>query len=188
MISRRRALIAGLGTALAGAGGFIFREEWWEKRVAIVEPGRIHRGAWQRPRPLLRLIARERIRTIVTLTAINPDDPKYVEQDAVVRKTGIAWRIIPMRGSRATIDQMTEAADLIADPANHPVFFHCVGGHHRTNLVHAAYRIRHHGLSGEDAWAEVAAFPWSRPDRDLEDHTRILAYASHIGSLSRSGS
>src|SRR4051812_22166094 len=116
-------------------------DEVAEKRVAVVTPGRLVRGAWQKPGPLRRLIAREGIRTVVTLTAINRDDPKYVAQAAVVRRTGVAWVIVPMRGSRATLDQMAAAADLLADPARQPVFFHCVGGHHRTSLVHAAYRI-----------------------------------------------
>lgn len=179
--SRRRFLIAGLGVATAGTGLACVWDDWIEKRVAVVEPERIYRGAWQRPRPLLRLIAREKIRTVVTLTAINRDDPKYVDQEAVMRQAGVDWRIIPMHGSRATPDEMTEAADLIANPAHQPVFFHCVGGHHRSNLVHAAYRIRHCGASGQEAWDEVAALPWSRPDRDVEDHTRILAYASRLG-------
>ena len=125
-----------------------------EKRVAVVVPGRLVRGAWQRPWPLRRLIAREKIRTIVTLTAINRDDPKYVRQARVVRDAGVDWIIVPMRGSRATLEQMAEAADLLADPRRQPVFFHCVAGHHRTSLVHAAYLIRHQGFSADGAWRD----------------------------------
>ena len=47
---------------------------------------------------------------------------------------------------------MAEAADLLADPNRQPVFFHCVAGHHRTSLTHAAYLIRHAGYSAEQAW------------------------------------
>ena len=46
----------------------------------MVVPGRLIRGAWQDPEALRAIIARERIKTIVTLTAINRDDPKYVGQ------------------------------------------------------------------------------------------------------------
>jgi protein tyrosine phosphatase (PTP) superfamily phosphohydrolase (DUF442 family) len=152
-------------------------EELAEKRVAVVAEGRLVRGAWQRPGPLRRLIEREGIRTIVTLTAINRDDPKYVAQEEVVRRTGVAWVIVPMRGSRATMEQMAEAADLLADPARQPVFFHCVGGHHRTSLVHAAYRIRHQGWSAERAWREVAGLPWARPEADARDRRLIGAFA-----------
>ena len=136
-----------------------------EKRVRVVVPGRIIRGAWQTPEALRSIIEREGVKTIVTLTAINHDDPKYVDQAKVVAETGVAWLFVPMRGSRATLEQMVEAADLLADPALQPVFFHCVAGHHRSSLAHAAYLIRHHGWAAEPAWDHVAALPWARPVR-----------------------
>lgn len=158
------------------------------KRVAVVEPGRIFRGAWQSPGTLNSLIRKESIRTVVTLTAINRDDPKYVSQLEATRKAGVDWRIIPMRGSTATVEQMAEAADMIADPSLQPVFFHCVGGHHRSNLVHAAYLIRHKQYSAEAAWSKVASLPWSRPtaDADIRDHARIVEFAALEASRSRS--
>jgi protein tyrosine phosphatase (PTP) superfamily phosphohydrolase (DUF442 family) len=127
-----------------------------------------------------RLLAREKIRTVVTLTAINRDDPKYVAQQAALRGTGVDWVIVPMRGSSATLDQMAEAADLLADPRRQPVFFHCVAGHHRTSLVHAAYLIRHEGRSADEAWDAVAQLPWTRPEAaaDREDRRRIDAFAA----------
>lgn len=155
-------------------------DDWFEKRVRTVVPGRLVRGAWQRPRPLEKVLAREKIRTIVTLTAINRDDPKYVAQNAVVQRTGVDWIIVPMRGSSATLDQMAEAADLLADPKHQPVFFHCVAGHHRTSLVHAAYLIRHEGWSAERAWDAVARLPWTRPEApaDGDDRRLIAAFAA----------
>ena len=141
-------------------------------------PGHLIRGAWQKPGPLARLIAKEKIRTVVTLTAINRDDRKYVTQAEVVRRTGVDWIIVPMRGSSATPEQMAAAADLLADPKRQPVFFHCVAGHHRTSLTHAAYLIRHEGWSAERAWDEVAHLPWTRPDAraDREDQRLIKAF------------
>ncbi len=156
-VSRRSRWIAGLALFL---GSVLVAATLWDgtagKRVRVVVPGRLVRGAWQSPDALRRLIARERIKTIVTLTAINRDDPKYVGQAEVVRQTGVHWIIVPMRGSRATLEQMADAADLLADPNRQPVFFHCVAGHHRTSLTHAAYLIRHAGYSAEQAWEVVA--------------------------------
>lgn len=191
-MKRRRAIVLtllGASTAL-GTGLAVYRDDLWEKRVAVVEPGRLIRGAWQRPGPLRQIIEREKIRTIVSLTAINRDDPKYVAQAEVVRETGVDWIIIPMRGSRATLAQMAEAADLLADPARQPVFFHCVAGHHRTSLVNAAYRIRHDGWTVPRAWREVMSFPWARPDADGDDRHLIEAFAaaqpSHVTAQSPS--
>lgn len=155
------------------------------ERLRVVVPGHLIGGAWQQPDALRRLIDREHIRTIVTLTAINRDDPKYVAQAPVVQESGVDWIIIPMRGSTATLDQMAEAADLLADPARQPVFFHCVAGHHRTSLAHAAYLIRHAGYSGERAWETVSALPWARPwaASDERDRARILDFAETQASI-----
>lgn len=180
--SRRLAVLAAFAVALGLAA------EWdavFEKRVAVVVPGRVVRGAWQRAWPLERILDREKIRTIVTLTAINREDPKYVEQARVVRAQGVDWIIVPMRGSRATLKQMAQAADLLADPRRQPVFFHCVAGHHRTSLVHAAYRIRHEGWSAQRAWAEVSALPWARPQADQADRKLIEAFAAECRTMAR---
>ena len=185
---RRRAWMRlGVGAAAALAGGAAWSwDDWFEKRVAVVEPGRAIRGAWQRPGPLGRIIGRERVRTVVTLTAINADDPKYEGQVAVVRRLGVGWRFVPMRGSRATLEQMAEAADLIVDPALQPVFFHCVAGHHRTSLAHAAVRIRHQGWTAARAWGEVAALPWARPGSGSDRSDLRLITAFGASSLARS--
>jgi protein tyrosine phosphatase (PTP) superfamily phosphohydrolase (DUF442 family) len=150
------------------------RDDWFEKRVKVVDPGHLVRGAWQRPGPLRRIVEREGIKTVVTLTAINSADPKFRDQARVVRKTGIRWVIVPMRGSRATPEQMALAADLLADPARQPVFFHCAAGHHRTSLAHAAYLIRHKGYTADQAWQVVSSLPWARPDSAVDRNDRFL--------------
>jgi protein tyrosine phosphatase (PTP) superfamily phosphohydrolase (DUF442 family) len=150
------------------------RDDWFEKRVEVVAPGRLIRGAWQRPGPMRRIALREEIKTIVTLTAINSSDPKFLDQARLVRELGLNWVIVPMRGSRATPEQMALAADLLADPGRQPVFFHCVAGHHRTSLTHAAYLIRHKGYSAEEAWNEVSRLPWARPDSLVDRNDRFL--------------
>ncbi|HZW30205.1 MAG TPA: hypothetical protein VFF52_05815 [Isosphaeraceae bacterium] len=170
-------LVAGIAVSLALASSWAVVVLWTghgEKRVRVVVPGRLVRGAWQNPEALRALIARERIKTIVTLTAINRDDPKYVSQAEVVHATGVDWWIIPMRGSRATLEQLAQAADLLADPRRQPVFFHCVAGHHRTNLTHAAYLIRHAGWPAEQAWRALAELPWTRPSAAADQKDRAL--------------
>jgi protein tyrosine phosphatase (PTP) superfamily phosphohydrolase (DUF442 family) len=181
-VSRRSRWIAGLAAVLV-LGTIWAAASLWEgtagKRVRVVVPGRLVRGAWQSSDALRRLIARERIKTIVTLTAINRDDLKYVRQAEVVRQTGVDWIIVPMRGSRATLEQMAEAADLLADPNRQPVFFHCVGGHHRTSLTHAAYLIRHAGYTADQTWNILTELPWTRPyaSADRDDRALITEFA-----------
>ncbi len=172
--------VGAVGAPLAGYVAWQWRDELIEKRFAVVEPGKIYRGAWQRPGPLRRILAREHIKTIVTLSAINEDDPKYVDQARVIREAGVAWVFVPIKGSYASVAEMARAASLIADPKLQPVFYHCIAGHHRSSQVQAAYRIEHDGWSAERAWLEVAALPWARPaaPSDLADRRQIEAFAS----------
>jgi protein tyrosine phosphatase (PTP) superfamily phosphohydrolase (DUF442 family) len=174
------ALASNTAIVVVAGGAFAIRAiSTREKRVRVVQAARIIRGAWQTPGALRSIIDRERIKTIVTLTPINHDDPKYMGQATVIAETGVNWLFVPMRGSRATLDQMVEAADLLADSKLQPVFFHCVAGHHRSSLAHAAFLIRHGGWSAEAAWREVAALPWSRPGAaaDQDDKALIEAFA-----------
>jgi hypothetical protein len=183
-VNRRVWLRSGLAAAPAVGALAYFRDDLREKRVAIVEPGQIVRGAWQRPAPLRRLVAREKIRTLVTLTAINRHDPKYVGQKRVVDELGLRWVIVPMRGSTSTLELLAEAADLLAEPGNHPVFFHCVAGHHRSNLAEAAFRIRHHEWTPERAWNHLLRYPWTEPNApaDRADLRLIQEFARWNGS------
>jgi hypothetical protein len=167
-----------IATPFAFYGAWQWRDEWVEKRFAEVVPARVFRGAWQRPGPLRRILARNQIKTVVTLTAISDQDPKYLDQKAVIDDLRVRWIFVPIHGSYATVEEMKRGADLLADPALQPIFYHCVAGHHRSSQVQAAYRIRHEGWSPARAWAEVAALPWARPELDVEDHRLIEAFAS----------
>ncbi len=181
-IGRRGAIVAACAVIAIGA---VMAWLQGPRRIRVVVPGRLIGGAWQSPRAMQRLIDAEKIRTIVTLTAINRDDPKYVSQARVVERTGVNWILIPMRGSTGTVEQMAQAADLMADPARQPVYFHCVAGHHRTSLAHAAYLIRHEGYSADHAWKVVSGLPWARPNApaDTRDRARIAEFAAAQSSI-----
>jgi len=155
--------------------------DWFEKRVMVVEPGQLVRGGFQRPGPLRRVIAREHIKTIVTLSAVGRIPDRFAEQAAVVEETGVAWKVVPILGSRPSLEQMAEAADLLADRSLRPVFFHCVAGHHRTSLALAAYPIKHEGWTAAQAWAEISRLPWSKTETDAFDHEQVERFAALYG-------
>ncbi len=171
-------LMFGLATSAVVSLISAYRYDVFEKNVAVVEPGRLIRGAWQRPIPLRRILAREKIKTIVTLAPIEYSNYRFLDQSSVVAETGVHWIFLPMDGSTATLEQMAEAADLLADPKLQPIFFHCIAGHHRTSLAHAAYRIRHDGWSAERAWRELERLRWTRPESDVRDRRLIEAFAA----------
>ena len=57
--------------------------------------------------------------------------------------------------SQAAIDQFLR---LVNDPANQPVYVHCMGGRHRTGAMTAVYRMTHDGWSADRAFAEMKSF------------------------------
>jgi Tyrosine phosphatase family len=181
---KRHWLPVGVGvvlTALAVQFGVTHWYDWFEKRVWVVEPGQLVRGAFQRPGPLRRVIAREHIRTLVTLSAVGEIADRFEAQAAVVKDTGVAWKVVPILGSRPSLEQMAEASDLLADRSLRPTYFHCVAGHHRTSLALAAYRIRHEGWSARQAWDEISSLPWASAETDVFDHEQVERFAAEYG-------
>jgi len=165
-------LIATSGSLVAVASNHWY--DWFEKKVLVVEPGRLVRGAWQRPAPMRRIIEREKIRTVVTLVGTSPLSQRYRDQEKLLREMGAQWIIVPVTTSRPSLEQMAEEADLLADSRLWPVFFHCIAGHHRTSLALAAYRIRHEGWTAAQAWSEASSMPWARSDADSEQDRRLV--------------
>ncbi len=150
-------LLPALGYALKGYRYYVL-----PKRFAVVEPGQLYRGGWQMPGPLRRIIQQYRIKTVLNL-ACNPAEQDGLGEGDVVRALGVAWHKILMPGTgRGTYAQLDEAADLLAFPPARPVFFHCAGGEHRTNMALAAFRLKHCGWELEQALGEIGRYGFER--------------------------
>jgi tyrosine-protein phosphatase SIW14 len=61
-------------------------------------------------------------------------------------KIPMSTRVVP------TPEQISQFLSIVDDPANQPVYVHCVGGKHRTGVMTAIYRMI------EDGWAPARAF------------------------------
>jgi hypothetical protein len=159
----RRALIAGaagLGAQQLWRHGhdYVFLEHF-----RVVEPGRIYRGAWQKPWPMRRLVRDCKIRTVLAL-AHPPEHPLSVRERALARELGFRWIHIPIIDERRTNDRAAEeaisdlldrAAAVIADAATYPLYFHCHHGLNRTSMAQIAYRTRYCGWTLDRAAEEV---------------------------------
>jgi protein tyrosine/serine phosphatase len=165
MSSRRKLLLR----RLAVAGLLIFaceqiyrhgREYVRAEQFAVVEPGKIYRGAWQRDWPMRRIIRQRQIKTIVALA--HPDDhPFAVNEKALSRELGVRWIHIPIADARkptdpSVSDLLEQAAAAIADPDNQPVYFHCHHGVNRASMAQMAYRMIYCGWTLDQAEAEIA--------------------------------
>jgi protein-tyrosine phosphatase len=132
-------------------------------RLVTVEPGKIFRGAWQKPWPMRAIIHDHKIKTVVAL-AHTSDDPLAIAEKELTAQLGVKWVHIPIVDQRGTGDKAAEegisdllerAAAILADPGNYPVFFHCHHGLNRTSMVQIAYRTKYCGWTLEQAADEI---------------------------------
>ena len=156
----RRALVAGVLILLA--------EQTWRHghdyilpdRFAEVEPGRIYRGAWQKPWPMRQIVRDYQIKTIVAL-AHPPDHPLPIQEQALARELGVKWVHVPIVDLRGIndrdgiSDQLEAAASIVADPRNQPVYFHCHHGINRASMVQMAYRLMYCNWTLDQANDEI---------------------------------
>src|SRR3954452_24225024 len=107
MMNRRVWVRRGLGAALTVVAG---QQLWRQGRdyvfadqFAVVEPGKIYRGAWQQPWPMRRLVDRYKIKTVLALA--HPDaHPLAVREKAMAGTLGFRWVHIPIVDARGTND------------------------------------------------------------------------------------
>ena len=152
-----------------------YRYFFWPKRFAVVEAGQIYRGGWQTPRMLRRILQQYEIKTLLNV-ACKPDEPYAAGEGPVARELGVMWNKILMPGTGlATLEQLDEAADILADPANRPIFIHCAAGVHRTNMSLAAYRLKYCGWSLDQALDEMAEHGYNR-EHDLDKAVLLCRY------------
>ncbi len=165
MVSRRKWIRRGL----VGALGCLTVQQIWRHghdyvfadKFAVVEPGKIYRGAWQQPWPMRRVVENYKVKTVLAL-AHPPTHPLAVREKAMAQELGYRWVHIPIvdqRGSgdwRVISDLLEEAAAVLADPKNQPVYFHCHHGINRASMVQIAYRTKYCGWSLEQATEEIS--------------------------------
>jgi protein tyrosine phosphatase (PTP) superfamily phosphohydrolase (DUF442 family) len=174
----------------ASAVLILFRDHWQVQNFYAVELGAIYRGAEQKAGPLRRIIREYGIRTIVCLVDPEPDERLVAESQ------GVRWVWMPLCDSSlaATFDTLEKFADVVADPRNQPVFYHCRRGVYRSNLAQAVYRIKCCGWTLDETLAELRSVGFNPEDRGGDNccvdalqkyyHERILGrHAVRDGEL-----
>jgi hypothetical protein len=164
-INRRRWLRWGF---VAGTSAIFGQQAWRHGRdyfladqFAEVVPGKIYRGAWQKAWPMRRIVRDYKIHTVLAL-AHPPDHPLAVGERALARELGFRWIHIPIVDERGTNDyqvinqHLDEAATVLADSDNYPIYFHCHHGINRASMVQMAYRTKYCGWTLEQATAEIS--------------------------------
>src|SRR5262245_32595909 len=115
---------------------------------------RYYRGAQPQGRDYADL-ASLGVKMLINLTSDDAD----ANEKSMAERMGMKYVQIPMTTHKSpTAEQLTEFLALVNDPANQPVYVHCVGGRHRTGVMTAAYRMTQDGWTSAQAFAEVKKY------------------------------
>jgi tyrosine-protein phosphatase SIW14 len=113
-----------------------------------------YRGAQPKGRDYVDL-ASLGVKTLINLAS---DDADASEQ-AMAEKAGLKYLQIPMTTHESpTSAQVAAFLALVNEPANQPVYVHCVGGRHRTGVMTAAYRMALDGWNADQAFNEMKQY------------------------------
>jgi tyrosine-protein phosphatase SIW14 len=123
--------------------------------IAIDNFGRVDstyfRGAQPKGRDYADLAALG-VKTLIDLTS---DDSDPAEQ-GMSERAGMHYVHIPMTTHVSpTAEQLEQFMKIVSDPANQPVYVHCVGGRHRTGVMTAVYRMNHDSWTPDRAFSEM---------------------------------
>jgi tyrosine-protein phosphatase SIW14 len=113
------------------------------------------------------------VKTLVNLTSDDAD----ASEKGMAERAGMKYIQIPMTTHEPpTAAQLAQFLALVNDPANQPVYVHCVGGRHRTGVMTAAYRMTHDGWTGDRAFAEMKQYKFGADFLHPEFKAFVQAY------------
>jgi tyrosine-protein phosphatase SIW14 len=104
------------------------------------------------------------VKTIIDLQESGDSDEPGAAKAAGLNyvRIGMTTRIVP------TPAQLEQFLSIVNDPAQQPVFVHCAGGHHRTGVMTAIYRMTKDGWNGAQAFSEMKKYgfgaDWLHPE------------------------
>lgn len=113
------------------------------------------------------------VKTVINLASSDAD----ASERTFVESAGMKYFQIPMTTrERPKSAELTEFLNMVNDPANQPVYVHCVGGRHRTGVMTAAYRMTHDGWSADQAFTEMKHYKFGADFLHPEFKDFVYAY------------
>ena len=105
-------------------------------------------------------------------------DGDYDASEAqLVATAGIGYTRIPMTTRTApTAEQVSTFLKLVTNPANQPVYVHCVEGRHRTGVMTAVYRMTVDNWSAARAFDEMKRYKFGMDFLHPEFKKFVYAY------------
>jgi len=113
------------------------------------------------------------IKTVINLTS----DDAQTNEESMVERAKMTYVEIPMTTHVApTAAQLAQFLKIVNDPANQPVYVHCVGGRHRTGVMTAAYRMTQDGWTADRAFSEMKQYKFGADFLHPEFKQFVYAY------------
>ena len=122
------------------------------------------------PQDAIPEIARQGFKAVVNLRM--PSEPGVPAEAAVVEQAGLRYFHLPMNPNAPEFGTAEEFLQVVADPANQPVYIHCASAN-RVGAVWAIKRVVQDGWSREQAVEEAQAIGMKSPVM-LDFVTRFL--------------
>jgi len=114
------------------------------------------------------------VKTLVDLT----DDDGDANEKAAAEKLGMNFFKIPMSTRvQPTATELESFLKIVNNPANQPVYVHCVGGRHRTGVMTAVYRMTQEGWTPDRAFQEMKKYKFGADF--LHPEFKKFVYAFH---------
>jgi protein tyrosine/serine phosphatase len=153
-----RALVPAIVLAAALCAGPVSAGADAASRVRIDNFGQINARYYRGGQPDARDyadLAAMGVKTIVNLTS----DDAQANEPELAKQNGLRYFPIAMTTRQPpTAAQLAEFMAIVDDPANQPVYVHCVGGRHRTGVMTAVYRMTDDGWTADQAFAEMKKY------------------------------
>jgi tyrosine-protein phosphatase SIW14 len=113
------------------------------------------------------------VKMLINLTS----DDAQANEEAMAAAAGMKYVQLPMTTRvPPTPERVVEFLKIVTDPANQPVYVHCVGGRHRTGVMSAIYRMAQHGWTGEQAFKEMKQYKYGADFLHPEFKTFVLGF------------
>jgi tyrosine-protein phosphatase SIW14 len=112
-------------------------------------------------------------------TLIDLAEEGDAREEANATTAGMHFVRIPMTTHQPpSADTIARFLALVNDPANQPVYVHCIGGRHRTGLMTAIYRMTVDRWNAARAWTEVKQYKFGADFLHPEFRDFINAYVA----------
>ena len=126
-------------------------------------------------------LAKLGVKTMIDLTDNDGDSSEQrLAETAGMKffKLAMNTRVVP------TAEQIATFLSIVNDPANQPVYVHCVGGRHRTGVMTAIYRMFEDKWTPDRAFKEMKSYKFGADFLHPEFKKFVLAFNPALAAAS----